>query len=150
VGNEPVQVEVKPGSRIRVLCVDDNDLVSDALRRKFATEADFMWCGSLPDASDLADFVAERRPDVVLLDIDMPGIDTFDALRGVTARCPDSRVVMLSGHVRKDLIDRAVEAGAWGYLSKGEETADILEAIRGVAAGRFMLSREAAAEYKRR
>jgi DNA-binding NarL/FixJ family response regulator len=135
---------------IRVLCVDDNDFVAEAIRRKLSLDASFAWAGWLPEAKDLVRTVQEKRADVVLLDIDMPGKDSFEALAELAAAVPEARVIMLSGYVRSDYIDRAVEAGAWGYVSKNENTETILAAIQQVAAGGFAMGSEVEAELKRR
>src|SRR5437660_2247510 len=111
---------------IKVLCVDDTDFVAEALRRRLGISGDFHWLGLLENANNLETEVRERRPDVVVLDVDMPGRSSFDALQGVTAAAPGARVLMLSGHVRADYIDRALKAGAWGYLSKNEDVATII------------------------
>ncbi|HYE60802.1 MAG TPA: response regulator transcription factor [Phycisphaerales bacterium] len=135
---------------IRVLCVDDNDFVAEAIRRKLSLDPTFEWAGWLPEARDLVKTVKEKRADVVLLDIDMPGKDSFEALAELAGECPDARVIMLSGYVRADYIDRAVEAGAWGYVSKNENTETILAAIQQVAKGGFAMGSEVEAELKRR
>jgi two-component system, NarL family, response regulator DegU len=139
-----------PDQAIRVLCVDDNDFVAEAIRRKLSLDPNFSWAGWLPEARDLTSKVKETRADVVLLDIDMPGKDSFEALAELAAQCPDARVIMLSGYVRSDYIDRAVEAGAWGYVSKNENTETILAAIQQVAGGGFAMGSEVEAELKRR
>ena len=135
---------------IRVLCVDDNDFVAEAIERKLRREPGFEWAGWLPDTIDLTERVRQSGADVVLLDVDIPGRDSFEALAELSAGEPSIRVIMLSGHVRSDYIDRAVEAGAWGYLSKGEENDVILDAIRRVAAGGFALGNEAESVYHRK
>jgi DNA-binding NarL/FixJ family response regulator len=135
---------------IRVLCVDDNDFVAEAIRRKLSLNPGFFWAGWLPDAKDLVEKVSESKADVVLLDIDMPGKDSFEALAELAAACPQARVIMLSGYIRSDYIDRAVEAGAWGYVSKNENTDTILAAIQQVARGQFAMGSEVEAELKRR
>ena len=99
---------------IRVLCVDDNDFVAEAIRRKLSLDPAFAWAGWLPEAKDLVKTVQQSRADVVLLDIDKPGKDSFEALAELAGAVPEARVIMLSGYVRADYIDRAVEAGAWG------------------------------------
>lgn len=134
---------------IRVMCVDDNDFVAEAIRRKLSLDQDFAWAGWLPEARDLVEKVKEAKADVVLLDIDMPGKDSFEALRELAAACPATRVIMLSGYVRTDYIDRAVEAGAWGYVSKNENTETILAAIRQVSKGGFAMGSEVEAELRR-
>lgn len=139
-----------PSEPIRVLCVDDNDFVAEAIERKLRREPGFQWAGWLPDTLDLTDRVKRSGADIVLLDVDIPGRDSFEALAELSAAAPEVRVIMLSGHVRSDFIDRAVEAGAWGYLSKGEENDVILDAIRRVAGGGFALGIEAESVYHRK
>ncbi|MDZ4753948.1 MAG: response regulator transcription factor [Phycisphaerae bacterium] len=124
---------------IRVLCVDDNPLVVDALGLKLNLSGGFEWLVPLEAADNLLDDVLASQPDVVLLDIDMPGRDPLDALAELTAACPCVKVLMFSGHTRTDLVDRAIEAGAWGYLSKHADVQTIVSAIRRVAAGEFLL-----------
>ena len=135
---------------IRVMCVDDNDFVAEAIRRKLSLDPSFAWAGWLPEARQLVEKVKETKADVVLLDIDMPGKDSFEALAELASACPSARVIMLSGYVRSDYIDRAVEAGAWGYVSKNENTETILAAIQQVAKGGFAMGSEVEAELKRR
>ena len=137
-------------SPIRVMCVDDNDFVAEAIRRKLSLDTAFEWAGWLPEARDLVTKVKEAKADVVLLDIDMPGKDSFEALGELAAACPSARVIMLSGYVRADYIDRAVEAGAWGYVSKNENTETILAAIQQVSRGGFAMGSEVEAELRRR
>lgn len=133
---------------IKVLCVDDNYLVAEGIKIKLMLAGGFEWLGQLSDADHLTDEVRQRRPDIVLLDIDMPGKDAFAALEELGESGLDSRVIMVSGHVRTDLIDRAVEAGAWGYVSKGEGSETIVSAIDQVMAGKFVMGPEVSAEYR--
>lgn len=128
-----------------MLGVDDNEQIGRALALRLAQEPDLLWVGLLRSADALVDEVGRLRPNIVLLDIDMPGKDPFRALEELTTRQPDTRVVMLSGHVRRELIDRAFEAGAWGYLSKHDEMAQIAESLRRVMAGEVVMSSDVAA-----
>jgi DNA-binding NarL/FixJ family response regulator len=134
---------------IKVLCVDDNDLVAEGLRMKLRHTGDFEWMGSLREADDLVKAAWRSRPHVVLLDIDMPGKDPFEAMRELTDMFPSVRVLMLSGHVRRELIDRAIESGAWGYVSKNEGADVIVHAIERVARGEFTLGPDVQDEYRR-
>jgi DNA-binding NarL/FixJ family response regulator len=95
------------------------------------------FLGWLPDASNLVQEVSDRKADVVTLDVEMPGPDPFEAVSDLQRRCPDTRAIMLSAYVRDSYIDAAVEAGAWGYLSKGDDPEHIVEAIRTVAGGKM-------------
>lgn len=122
---------------IRVLCVDDHAFLAEGLRSKLALERDMEFVGWLPDASHIVREVEERRADVVTLDIEMPGPDPFEAVEDLQRRCPDVKTIMLSAYVRDSYIDAAVEAGAWGYLSKSDDPDEIVTAIRTVVDGKF-------------
>jgi two-component system, NarL family, response regulator DesR len=133
---------------IKVLCVDDNFLVAEGIRIKLLLEGGFEWLGQLPDANRLLAEVQRLRPDIVLLDLDMPGRDAFKALEELAQAEPDVRAVIISGHARSDLVDRAVEAGAWGYISKGDGTDAIVDGIRQVMQGQFVVGPDASSETR--
>lgn len=124
---------------LRVLCVDDNPMVGAAIQMKL-TRAGCEWLGLLPDASDLLAHVSGLRPDVLLLDVDLPGESPFIAMQRVLEHHPGLLVVMVSGHVRRELIDRAFQAGAWGYVSKTDGAGAILAAIQRVTGGEMAMS----------
>jgi two-component system, NarL family, invasion response regulator UvrY len=134
---------------IRVVCVDDNVLVSDGLRRLMDHAADVLLVASVPTADDLPAVVARSRADVVLLDLELPGRDPFDAIRELCEHLPSARVLVLSGHVDVALVDRAVEAGAWAYISKSDPPQMVLNAVRGLSEGTFMMSPEVEDLYRR-
>jgi two-component system response regulator DesR len=127
---------------IRVLCVDDNELVCGALQRKFAGAQGFEWCGALPDASTLIPRALELRPNVVLMDMDMPGPDPLSQVRRLGEALPGCRVVVLSGLLTETLVDRALASGAAGYLSKAASSSEIVEAVERAAAGEIVLGTE--------
>lgn len=131
-----------PETKISVLCVDDNEPLALALRMKFGSVGGFDWRGWLPDADELVSRTERESPSVVLLDIDMPGRDPFDAVAELTVRCPQTRVVIFSGHVRRELIDRALEAGVWGYVSKNDGEETLVRAVQQVMSGELVLSPE--------
>jgi DNA-binding NarL/FixJ family response regulator len=76
-----------------------------------------------------------QRPHVVLLDIDMPGLDPFEAIQELQGVCPEVRVIILSAFVRDHYIDLAWRAGAWGYLAKSDAPDEIIKGIRDVTRG---------------
>lgn len=129
---------------IAVLCVDDNEHIREALRLWLARERRYRWAGSLDSADDLAQRVQDG-PSIVLLDIDMPGRSAFDALAELSTRKPEARVIIFSGHVRLELIDRAIEAGAWGYVSKNDGEQALFGAMDRVASDEIVFSAEARA-----
>jgi DNA-binding NarL/FixJ family response regulator len=130
------------GSESTVLCVDDNPHVTEALRTLLCRADGLRWIGSLPDATDLLERVEAERPAIVLLDLDMPGPDPIEVLAALTARCPSTRTIVFTGHIRRDYIDRAIEAGAWGYISKNDAEDRLFDAIGQVLEGRFAFSAE--------
>lgn len=126
--------------KIRILCVDDHGTLVDGLRMRLEQTDDLEFVGRLPAADDLIPTVLDLRPDIVLLDIEMPGADPFDAARELQKQCPETRLIFFSAYVKDRYIDAATNAGAWGYLSKSDEPGDIIEAIRQVASGQFSFS----------
>ena len=125
---------------IRILCVDDHSFLVEGLRARFELESDLECVGSLPNAEALVPQAKQLRPDIVLLDIEMPGPDPFEAADDLRRQCPDVRTVFLSAYVRDHYISSAVKAGAWGYFSKSEDAATLVEGIRKVAHGDFAFS----------
>lgn len=127
---------------IGVLCVDDNPLVGEALGIALREEAGLQWLGQRLSADDLVKSIEDLQPQIILLDIDMPGRNPFEALSEISRDFPDVRVVMLTGHVRRDYVDQAFENGAWGYLSKSEGASQIIESIKRVLHDEVVMSRE--------
>lgn len=135
--------------KIGVLCVDDNPQVAEALKIKLSRTEPFEWKGWLPSADDLRDEALRMGPAVVLLDLDMPGRDPFDAAADMASKCPEARVVIFSGHVRAELVAKAFDAGVWGYVSKNDGEDELLKAMRKVAAGEVAMSPEVRSTYDR-
>ena len=127
---------------IGLICIDDNPLVADALQRRIALEKDFRWLGWLSGREDLIERVTTLEPDIVLLDIDLPGVDAFDLVSELNERTPDARVVMFTGFDRPDYLEQALARGAWGYISKDVSTNALLESLRRVARGEVALDRD--------
>jgi DNA-binding NarL/FixJ family response regulator len=134
---------------ITVLCVDDNPEVAEAIKLALQSVPDIEFVGCLSEAGALVDEACRTSPDVVLLDIDMPGKNPFEAMNELSGTCPDVRVLMYSGHIRMELIDRALENGAWGYVAKSDELSALLAAIRRAARGEFTLSPSVETVYGR-
>lgn len=134
---------------ISVISVEDNQRVADVLARRLSSDSRFRWLGWAPDEQTLLSVVDQSPPDVVCMDIDMPGQDAFAMMRRLSERCPNARVLVLSGHTMPKLIQEAMEAGAWGYISKADEPSKIVENIRRVARGDLAFSEDTHAEYRR-
>jgi DNA-binding NarL/FixJ family response regulator len=141
-------LDLERSNKPSVYCADDNPMVTEALRRYIERSPDFDWIGGAEDADQLIDEVSRRGcPDIVLLDIDMPGRDPFEAIGDLAEHCANTRVLMYSGMVKRDLIDRAIEAGAWGYVSKADGEAELFAAMRKAMAGELGFSPEVQAVY---
>jgi DNA-binding NarL/FixJ family response regulator len=122
---------------IRILCVDDHAFLVEGLRARFDLESDLECLGRLGSAETLLSEARQLEPDVVLLDIEMPGPDPFEAADDVRRHFPRTRVIFLSAYVRDHYISAAINAGAWGYFAKGDEPEALIDGIRRVARGEF-------------
>lgn len=129
---------------MRVLLVDDHAVVRRGLADLLGT-AGIEVVGSLDDGSLAQAAVRELEPDLVLMDLSMPGTDGIEATRQVLAARPETRVIVLTSFAEHARIHAALEAGAVGYLLKDAEPEEILKALRDAAAGGVPLSPRAAA-----
>lgn len=126
---------------VRVVLADDHTLVRDMLHDRLTREG-MQIVGMAASGEDAVHFAAAHQPDVVVLDIDMPGISAFEAARSVRTASPTTRVIFLSAFVRDTYIDQALGAEASGYLTKSEPPDAIAEAIRKVHGGATRYSLE--------
>jgi NarL family two-component system response regulator LiaR len=122
-------------SPIRVLIVDDHVIVRKGIRALLATEPDVEVIGEANDGAEALVQVQALRPDVVLMDLVMPGIDGIEATRQITAGHPDVRVLVLTSFAADDKVFPAIKAGALGYLLKDTGPQDLVRAIRQVYRG---------------
>jgi DNA-binding NarL/FixJ family response regulator len=125
---------------IRVLVVDDDALVRAGLSMLLAGVEDIEIVGEATDGGQVARAVSEHRPDVVLMDIRMPGTDGLAATELLRAHDDAPEVIVLTTFEADDYVLRALRAGAGGFLLKDTPPADIVRAVRAVAAGEPMLS----------
>lgn len=129
---------------IRVMVVDDHAMVRAGLEQLLDGVADMSVVASAADGSSAIDMIAQAHPDVVLMDLSMPGIDGIEATRRIVAEHPAARVVILTSFSDRERILRALDAGAAGYLLKDAETEELLRGIRAAAAGEAPLAPKAA------
>jgi len=127
----------------RLLLVDDHKMLRDGLRRSLE-EHGFDVVGEAADGQQGVRMAGDLRPDVVLMDVTMPGLDGVEATRQVRRVAPDTQVVMLTMHADGDVMARAIQAGAVGYLVKDCSTEDVVAAVRLAASGESVLSPELA------
>ena len=120
---------------IRVLLVDDHAVVRHGLKQLLATDAEIEVVGMAADGEEAVDLVRRHRPDVVLMDLAMPGLDCIGATRCIVGEHPDVRVVVLTSFGDESRIIAALDAGAQGYLLKHTEPDALVEAVRSANAG---------------
>lgn len=128
--------------KTRVAVIDDHAVVRMGLKYALSVFKDLEFAGEFPDGEGARAFVESVRPDVLLLDIRMPGKGGVEALREILAAFPDERVVMLTTAGTEEDVYQAISAGARGYVMKDSAPGDIVEAIRAVAAGQTYVPRE--------
>jgi DNA-binding NarL/FixJ family response regulator len=128
-----------PNARIRVAVVDDHPVVREGLVLILQTQPDFEIVGEGESGPDALDLVDRLTPDVLLLDLELPGLDGVAVLRRLRQRGTPTRVIAFTVFDTDDRIIGAVEAGAAGYLLKGAPSAELFEAIRIVHAGGSLL-----------
>lgn len=127
----------------RLLLVDDHRMLRDGLRRSLE-EHGFEVVGEADDGQEGVRMAVALKPDVVLMDVSMPILDGVEATRQLRLLAPASQVVMLTMHADGDVMARAIQAGAIGYLVKDCSTEDVVAAVRLAASGESILSPELA------
>ena len=140
---DPAQVCSAPRAddrRVRLLVVDDHPVVRSGIVGMLSGEPDLQVVGQAADGAEAIALTAELVPDVILMDLRMPGLDGVEATRRISTRPDAPRVVVLTTYDTDGDILRAVEAGAIGYLLKDSPREDILAAVLSAAVGRSMLS----------
>jgi two-component system response regulator DesR len=130
---------------IRVLVAEDQTLVRGALRALLELEDDLEVVAEVGRGDEVVPAAREHRPDVALLDIEMPGIDGIEAARELAVAVPSCRAVVLTTFGRPGFLRRAMEVGAAGFLVKDAPVADLARAIRAVVAGERVIDRDLAA-----
>jgi DNA-binding NarL/FixJ family response regulator len=131
---------------IRVLVVDDHPVVREGLEAILEDDPEFEVAGSVGSAEDAIAAAARSSPDVVLLDLELPGMSGVDAIPKIAEGAPDARVIILTAYDTEDRILGAIRAGARGYLLKGASAEEIARAIRAVHAGESFLAPRVAAK----
>jgi len=129
---------------IRVLIVDDHEFVRESMAELIGDDADITVVGACEDGQEALAAALELQPDVVLMDVSMPRMNGVDATRVLVRNLPDVRVIMLTSSMRSLDVRGACEAGAIGYLAKGSDPDEVLEAIRTAATGGTAWNRQAA------
>lgn len=126
--------------KVRIVLADDHHVVRDGLRALLEAERDFEVVGEAGDGLEAVKEVEELRPDVLILDLMMPGLNGLEVVRQLARRCASTRVLVLSMHANEVYVLQALRNGASGYLPKESRGTELVQAIREVVAGRRYLS----------
>ena len=132
----------EPGGPIRILVADDHRLVRTGFRVILETEDDLVVVGEAADGEQAVALAAQTAPDVVLMDVEMPGVDGLEATRRITASGAGPAVLILTTFDRDDYLFAALQAGASGFLLKNGTPEALIEAVRVLARGDALLAPE--------
>jgi DNA-binding NarL/FixJ family response regulator len=140
---------VNAPTAIRVLIVDDHPLFREGLAALLHDEADILLVGEAADGREGLERFRTLRPDVTLMDLQMPGLSGIEAMQLIRREFPDARFIVLTTYSRDAQVVRALQVGAAGYLVKSALRKDLLDSIRAVHLGGRSISAEAAAGLAR-
>lgn len=135
---------------LTLLLIDDHFVVRSGLAASLELEDDLRVAAEADSGAQALPLFAKHRPDVVLMDLQLPGLSGIEATAAILARHPEARVLIFSTFARDEEILRALRAGALGYLQKSATRPQLIAAIREVAAGRQSLPPEIAARLRDR
>lgn len=127
---------------VRIMLVDDHRMFREALRGQLAAEPGFEIVAEAGSGEEALQVAAEAAPDVVILDIGLPGISGIDVARQLVRAYPDVGIVALSGYADRVFVEEMMKAGSRGYVVKSAGADELVAAVRAVAAGRRFLCSE--------
>jgi DNA-binding NarL/FixJ family response regulator len=135
---------------VSVLLVDDHAVVREGYRRLLERAGDIAVCGEAASAAEAYQAFIRHAPDVTVMDISLPDVSGIEAMRRLLSRDPGARVLMFSIHEEPIFPDRAIKAGARGYITKSSAPEILVEAVRTVARGDVYFSADVAAKLEAR
>ncbi|MBA3974323.1 MAG: DNA-binding response regulator [Candidatus Solibacter sp.] len=127
-------------AKIRILLADDHTLFRQGIRQLISAESDMEVIGEASNGSDAVERAAELKPDLVLMDIGMPGLSSFEATRQIKKNRPETKVLVLTMYDDEDYLVEGMEVGANGYVLKDSPSQQLVSAIRDVQRGGSYLS----------
>jgi DNA-binding NarL/FixJ family response regulator len=133
-------------TQIRVLSVDDHALIREGIAALIANQKDMRLVGEASNGREAIEQFRSHRPDITLMDLQMPEMNGIDALIAIRSEFPDARIIVLTTYPGDALCKRAMTAGAQAYILKGNVRKNLLDTIRAVRAGKKILHAEVAAE----
>jgi DNA-binding NarL/FixJ family response regulator len=134
----------------RLLVVDDHPLLRDSLIKLVCSEKDIVCCGEADNVADAKRLVEETKPDLMLLDLRLKSGDALDLIKSMKVEQPELKILVISQHDEMLFAERALRAGASGYVMKENATEEIFAAVRRVLAGELYFSQQVAAAAVRR
>ncbi len=129
---------------IRLLIIDDHEMVREGLKAMLSAEPDFAIVGDAANAEQAFALIERLRPDIILLDIRLPGTSGIEVCRTVTERYPETAVIILTTFTDESLVEQCIKAGARGFIVKDIERFDLKRSIRAVARGEAAIDTKAA------
>lgn len=127
------------GSTISVILVDDHAVLRAGLRSLLEKQDDMVVVGEAENADDALHLIQAESPRIVVMDLGMPGMNAFEAIKEIHKSQPEVKVIVLSMHKGREIVTRALEVGADGYVPKSTVHTDLLRAIRAVSRGETYL-----------
>lgn len=131
---------------IRVIAVDDHEVIRGGIKFALLTVEDIELVGEARDGEEALLLCEQLQPDIVLMDLMMPGIDGVTAIQSIHEQCPQTQILVLTSYHDEVLVPRAMHAGATGYLLKGVSNQKLIEAIHAAHAGQPTIAKEAVAD----
>src|SRR5512140_2686126 len=128
---------------IRILLVDDHAVVRSGLSKFLMVNKDLELVAEASDGAEAVQMAGLHKPDVILMDLMMPGVDGITATREIHQKYPEIKIIALTSFSEQNMVQGALQAGAIGYLQKNASASDLGNAIRSAYAGRMTLSPEA-------
>lgn len=132
-------LQVEMSGPLRVLVVDDHEMFSEALALLFERQPGIELLAAVSSGEEAIELCRTEAPSVVLMDVDLPGVDGIEATRRIRELCPGTRVVILTALESHTLIASALAAGACGYVPKTRASEDLLDVVRRAAAGEIVM-----------
>lgn len=128
---------------IRILLADDHDVVREGLRMFLSIDPELCIVGEAADGAEVVHLARQLQPDVILMDLLMPGMDGITAITIIRNELPTTEILVLTSVIESDAVVRAVKAGAIGYLLKDTKAAELRRAIKAAASGQVQLAPQA-------
>ncbi|HVU28099.1 MAG TPA: response regulator transcription factor [Verrucomicrobiae bacterium] len=139
-----------PANKIKVLIVDDHPLLRSGLKQTIESDSRFEMAAETGDGETALKWILEKKPDVVVLDVNLPGLSGLDIARKLQGKHLPIRVIMLTMHKEEDILNHALDLGVKGFVLKENADDEILKALITVAGGEYYLSSSLSGHLVRR